>query len=438
MCAFYSECGDEFDEYVRRIVGPMGVKERSISNLWAGRRFKLHFDGEWRDGKVIEWCQWKVNPGLHLTEWRVTFEFDTLKQHDTEESKAVASADQNHIESGKASEVKTMKDSPPILRVNRMNIKGGGTLRHETNDSELFSLEWIDSASPSVNLEDGKLRYKCPCCRANEPIIASHEKPNFSKTDECPVCLEIVGCRVLGCGHGICHPCWNSYLQATITFGVQLGHLDSDKIQKERTRRDELFREKLSSGKAKTVNCFAKLVEQVPSGEKGLAQLWKELMVESVATFFYSDVKTVITQLSTDAIKIFLQVLEDRKDELFVMLNGTYRHEMSEFVSSISFYCCDVISEKYRQAGNIHCALPWSELALFHAKQARSRTLLAAAYVFLGSAQPSAGLLIEASRTYDNSLGLGSAAGDVWKYREELLREIEQWTGSSGKLTPGC
>ena len=409
MCAFFSECGDEFDEYVRHVIGGMDGSQRSVSTLWARRRFKLHFQGEWREGKVCEWNQWKVDPRRHLTKWSVTVEMSC-----GDASNAIIK-----------------------LGVNRVNVKGGGTLQqHEAPDSPLFSLEWLDPPSPLVNLEEGVLIYKCPYCRTDESVVAAHEQACKTRTEECPVCLEEEECRVLGCGHAVCHSCWRSCLQATTYGGISLGYLDEETIQRQRAQRHELFvKNKLSTGE----NHFAQLVKDTLSpGNRNLGLFQKEIMVESVLIFFYSDVKVVINKLSIDAVKIFLQVLEARKEELYIVLNGMHKAELQEFVNSISFYCCDIIADSYRQCGRTRYALPWSELALFYAKQARSRTLLAAAYVFLGSTQQSAGMLMEASRTFDGSLGLGSSAGDVWKYREDLLREIEHWTGTSGKLTPGC
>lgn len=411
MCAFFSECGDEFDEYVRHVIGGIGGSQRTVSTLWTGRRFKLHYQGEWREGKVHEWNQWKVDPRRHLTKWSVTVE--------------LICAD--------ASEINTMIK----LCVNRVNVKGGGTLQQKApDDSPLFSLEWLDPPSPLINLEQGVLIYKCPYCRTAEPVVSAHEHASNTRTEECPVCLELSECRVLGCGHSVCHSCWKHFLEATTYGGISFEQLDEETIQRQRARRHELFvRNKLSTRE----NHFAQLVKNtLLPGNQNLALFRKEIMVESVLMFFYSDVKVVINKLSIDAVKIFLQVLHARKEELFVVLNGILKAELEEFVNSISFYCCDIIADSFRQCGRTRCALPWSELALFHAKQARSRTLLAAAHVFLGSTQQSAGMLMEASRTFDGSLGLGSSAGDVWKYREDLLREIEQWIGTSGKLTPGC
>ena len=276
------------------------------------------------------------------------------------------------------------------FRVNRMNIKGGGTVKKEVNDLQLISLEWLDQAFPSVDLEEGMLVYKCPYCRAVEPIMAAHEQAATTKANECPVCLEIQDCRVLGCGHCVCHSCWSSCLQAAASIEVQLGPLDPQEVQCERKQREQVFRNKLASGEARRVNLFAQLAKRTSSsGQQDLKQFWKELMVESMGIFFYSDVKTVICQLSTDAIKIILHVIQERKEELLDLMSNI-EMRMRAFVSSLSFYCCDTIAENYRQAGRIRCALPWSELALFYAKQACSGTLLAAAHIFLGSTQQSA------------------------------------------------
>lgn len=205
----------------------------------------------------------------------------------------------------------------------------------------------------------------------------------------------------------------------------------------ERAKRDRLFK---ASKSTDAVNDIINIVKKIYFDKQGLEFFWRELMVESIASIFRCDVKPILRQLPISAIQIFLQVMEERKGELLAALKQRQmdREDRENFISSISFFCCDVIAEKNRQARRYRDALPWSELGLFHAKQGRSRILLAAARTLLGSTQQLAGLLSEATKTYDDSLGLGSAAGDVWKYREALLREMEEWTGSSGKLTPEC
>ena len=84
MSEFYSECGDDFDEYVRRVVGPMNGNDRTVPNLWSMRRCRLHLDGEWRGAKVAEWYQQRPDPNLHLTEWSLTLELDKNERQDNE------------------------------------------------------------------------------------------------------------------------------------------------------------------------------------------------------------------------------------------------------------------------------------------------------------------------------------------------------------------
>jgi hypothetical protein len=319
-----------------------------------------------------------------------------------------------------------------------MNIDGGGTLlKPKAEGTQLISLEWSDPAFPSINLQKGVLSYKCPCCRAPESVLAAFEEPSATKTTECPVCLETINCRVLACGHGVCHSCWSSCRLVASNVHLHLDCMDRREVMYERFEREKLFKASLSTD---AENDFAKIVKEIHFDKQGLERFWKELMVESMALIFRCDVQPVIRQLPMPAIQIFLQVVEQRKGELLVALKqrNMGREDRENYISSISFLCCDVIAEKNRQARRIRDALPWSELGLFHAKQGRSRILVAAARTILGSTQQLAGLLSEATKTYDDSLGFGSAAGNVWEYREALLREMEEWTGSSGTLTPGC
>jgi hypothetical protein len=204
-----------------------------------------------------------------------------------------------------------------------------------------------------------------------------------------------------------------------------------------RLKREKMF--KVSSS-TDTENTFASIVKGIHFDKQGLENFWRELLVESMALIFSCDVKPVIRQLPILAIQIFLQVLDERKGELLVALKqrNMGMEDRENYISSISFLCCDVIAEKNRQARRFRDALPWSELGLFYAKQGRSRILVAAARTLLGFTQQLAGLLTEATKTYDESLGLGSVAENVWEYREALLREMEEWTGSSGTLTPRC
>jgi hypothetical protein len=62
---------------------------------------------------------------------------------------------------------------------------------------------------------------------------------------------------------------------------------------------------------------------------------------------------------------------------------------------------------------------------------------LASMYCNLGLAQKHCGHLSLALENYNASLEIMNQDG-VHKNRETLRREMKQWTGSSGTLTPGC
>jgi hypothetical protein len=213
--------------------------------------------------------------------------------------------------------------------------------------------------------------------------------------------------------------------------------MDRREIMHKRLKREKVFKASLSKD---AENDLANIVKGIHFDKQGLERFWRELMVESMALIFRCDVKPVIRQLPILAIQIFLQVLDQRKGELLVALKQRNMgiEDRENYISSISFLCCDVIADKNRQARRFRDMPPWSELGLFHAKQGWSRILVAAAHTLIDSTQQLAGLLREATKTYDETLGLGSAAENVWEYQEALLHEMEEWTGSSGTLTPRC
>ena len=60
--------------------------------------------------------------------------------------------------------------------VHRMNVHGGGTVKELHSDSDtLISLEWVDAASPVIDLDEGTLRAICPTCRAVEPLHKAYD-----------------------------------------------------------------------------------------------------------------------------------------------------------------------------------------------------------------------------------------------------------------------
>jgi tetratricopeptide (TPR) repeat protein len=150
-----------------------------------------------------------------------------------------------------------------------------------------------------------------------------------------------------------------------------------------------------------------------------------------------------------------IRVLEERSDELIASLETVdgllKRPSESERGLEIlcSHYCCN-IGERYEEKKDYCGAVPWYHRGLFYAitnSQKISQTSgpffdscmrqLASMYCNLGLAQKHCGHLSLALENYNASLEIMNQDG-VHKNRETLRREMKQWTGSSGTLTPGC
>jgi hypothetical protein len=176
---------------------------------------------------------------------------------------------------------------------------------------------------------------------------------------------------------------------------------------------------------------FAEIAEEVRHGEHGLVRLKRELMVEHPALWL-SDKKHLHDQLSMAGCKIVLQVIEERMYEIQEALNCD--------VHDTTFYLCFLISRRYAQAKNYFAAVPWAELSLFHTKQMgkEDREHLSIAHQFAAQAQRDADLFSKSMENYDASLVAMSENDKACREQQILLRQMEQWTGSSGRLTPGC
>jgi hypothetical protein len=82
-----SRCGEEFDEYVFQALDPfpwsfVGAASREVTDLWRGRRLKLHCNGAWREGKVCGWTQFNPDSTTNETKWNLELELDTLQVGD--------------------------------------------------------------------------------------------------------------------------------------------------------------------------------------------------------------------------------------------------------------------------------------------------------------------------------------------------------------------
>jgi hypothetical protein len=109
-------------------------------------------------------------------------------------------------------------------------------------------------------------------------------------------------------------------------------------------------------------------------------------------------------------------------------------------VHDTNFYLCFLISRRYAQGKNYFAAVPWAELSLFYTEQItkEEREHLSIAHQFAAQAQRDADFLSKSMEYYDASLVVMSENEKARQERQSLICQMEQWTGSSGKLTPGC
>jgi hypothetical protein len=274
-----SECGKDWDEYVRRALSepfPYSITSpasRIIDNLWNGRRLRIYSgENQSRQGKVVSWTQWNTGPMCRCTFWNLQVEMDSLgigdsvvvnglrgkeKQYngkkgrivehvetknqykikmdeDNEESDDEEESDSddedgkneanNSDDDNKKEDVvlvvnaNKVQTSQTTYCVNRMNIDGGGTLTphgESSSSDRLISLEWLEPASPAIDLDEGSLKANCPTCRAVEPPLAAYDDSPPEKQEDCPICMENKPCRTLSCDHQVCHDCWNKWRNAT-------------------------------------------------------------------------------------------------------------------------------------------------------------------------------------------------------------------------------
>jgi hypothetical protein len=452
-----SECGEQFDEYVFRELdlfpwSLVGAGSREVNDLWDGRRLKVHYNGSWREGKVCGWRQFNPDASTTETKWSMKLELDSFEVGDVVNmsvSGTICNHDKGacvikvpHEEGAKDVAIKPAQVDLPRMKfdVNRINLVGGGTLKvMEHEDAPLISLEWLEPPSPSIRLNTSILSFDCPCCRSAEPMLVACGAPALTKKDDCPVCLETKDCQVLECGHGVCQECWSSCRQTAMYGSIELDDLDAEEVQKERAERYRLYKKKRTrsyggddAAKRRFAATIAEIAREARDGDsqQGLVRLKRELMVEH-PSLWASDGTDFYGQLPISGLKIAIQVIEERMDEIQAALTG-HAHEMTYFL-------CFMIARRYSEAKNYLAAVPWAELSLFYTKRVANddKQHLSTAHRFAAQMQRNADFFSKSMENYDASLVI-SENFRARQERQSLLHQMEQWTGSSGKLTPGC
>jgi hypothetical protein len=333
-----SYCGEEFDDYVFQALdspfpfSPVGASSRELPDLWKNRRFKLHYRGKWREGRVCGFRQYNPTESTMETCWQMDVQLDTIEPCDQVELKLVGVTKRTtrlHEDGtvkitakndGESTEytIKPSESSDGIelatprmkLHVHRMNVEGGGTFKFDRqNENEpLLSLEWLEPASPSVNLFEKIVTFDCPICRAKEPVMAAFEPAAKTTRAECPVCMETTKCRVLSCGHSVCEDCWGSCRLAATSVRLELEDLNESDVKKERAKRDRLFKKKRSrddSTSPEFMATFQELIDRSDTSE-GLKRIRWEFLVENPALWAVDDVISRFSEFPSEALQVIV------------------------------------------------------------------------------------------------------------------------------------
>ena len=196
-----SECGAEFDEYVKRALSePFPYDERcpafrDVHDLWNGRKLRLQIKypggSAWHVGQVKSWRQWNSGPFCPITFWSLEIKLDessddetsstlqfspgtlveiegleTTTQHNGKQAtvkKYLEDTGRYHVCYGQKPNKTDIGINPANLKkvtvvsrtVSKVDIHNGGIL--ESNGTDTFKeiqFEWLSPATPHINFHE--------------------------------------------------------------------------------------------------------------------------------------------------------------------------------------------------------------------------------------------------------------------------------------------
>jgi len=219
-------------------------------------------------------------------------------------------------------------------------------------------------------------------------------------------------------------------------ISVELDDMDEAEMKKERAKRDRLFYKKRGRDGEDSSNDFVATFLELAAAAtdaQGLERFRWELMVENPALWTSAQVAELYKKLTMNGLKLLLQVLETRKDDM---------QTTSGSAAGAAFMGAFLVSKAYDSLQNYRAAVPWAELSLHYAHHFQfedSADSLRGAYVFASMVQAKADMFTKSLTSFNLSLGHANASSPsvVHPARDTICREILEWTGSSGKLTAG-
>lgn len=136
-------------------------------------------------------------------------------------------------------------------------------------------------------------------------------------------------------------------------------------------------------------------------------------------------------KLTINGLKVLLQVMESRKDEMAEAVVG----EVSAEAPSL---CALLLAKAYDMFQDYRAAVPWAELSVHYAlTRPVGPAHIRDAYAVASMVQAKADLLTKSLESFDAGVGPEDDAGSTESARADIVRERNKWIGTSGILTPG-
>ena len=363
-----------------------------------------------------------------------------------------------------------------------------------------IALEWIDPASPTIDIIHRNIvSASCPTCRAVEPPMMAYDDDSLTTTTSpqaCPVCTcTNKPSRTLQCHHQFCTDCWKQWRDSAgskIPSELSAPDISRDKLQQERDQNfqkmqallphtmggtatspetsrkcrstarsnDTAIDDAVEKFRLRVGSILHELDEYMEQDDdEGLAQFWEKLLTVSIHILGKQDIMQELVRdlYSIAALEILMRVTEDRAPEIVASwqvlkeIENSSEDSAEGYVQFLNTIYCSRIGELYKRVKKYRSAIHWYERAVLYAKKEMKLELdagnnsnshhrqeqLAYRYTVLASAQKRAGLLSKALENYDAGMEQ-FAHEDLVHHKMCLVEEMDHWTGSSGKLTPGC
>ena len=185
-------------------------------------------------------------------------------------------------------------------------------------------------------------------------------------------------------------------------------------------------------------NILTSLFEHLEQGEQGFAPFWRQLLTMPFQVFVTTEAIEIFRkQLDISTLEILIRVVDERAAEIDAFMANQPTGD--PFTKQLSMVYTNRIGELYEEVRNYRGAIPWYERALMDSKNQTPTQpeMVASQHCNLGLALKHAGLFSRALENYNASIVMEDS-NKVKKNRDTLRREMKEWTGTSGRLTPGC